>query len=111
MAEAETSLVKRGLPDSIPLVSAAESTNAAEKTGKRAVLRKIQLPGSKDQSRTYINCLEIGPWTRQPDEEVTIIGHGYGNALGFWWQNLAAIAAAKPNARQYYIDWLGSVFI
>lgn len=81
-ASAEEALVRRGL-GSIPLVSEAEASSS--QPGKRGVLRHYQLDGHKDP-RYYLNALEVGNYTKSDNEHVQLILHGYGNALGFFWQ-------------------------
>ncbi len=36
-----------------------------------------------------------------------ILCHGLGSGLGFFYRNIAALAALVPNSRVYAIDWLG----
>ena len=103
--EAERSLVTRGLKSAgIPLVAAGEETAAPSADGWLARLRKQRLSG-KDPRRE-LNLLEISrPATAKSDHAVIVLP-GYGNALGFWWQNMAAMAL--PGLRLLFVDPLGT---
>lgn len=43
--------------------------------------------------------------TQEPEEKIVLL-HGYGAGTGFFFQNIASLAA-RPNSRLYAIDWLG----
>jgi len=98
----EEALVRRGLQN-IPLVDASEADQ--DRDGQRAVFRKVQLEGHSDP-RYYLNTLEIGNYRRDPDENIVLTMHGYGNGLAFWWQNFQAFASV-PKTRTIFVDWLG----
>ncbi|CAO1639057.1 unnamed protein product [Sympodiomycopsis kandeliae] len=57
-----------------------------------------------------LNVLEIGDPTataeQEQAEEKVVLLHGYGAGTGFYFQNIAALAA-RPNSRLYALDWLG----
>lgn len=63
-----------------------------------------------DTPKHYINTVSITP-TTPPSHPIpaTVLLHGYGAGLGFYFRNLPALAnwAGKRGASVYAIDWLG----
>lgn len=59
-----------------------------------------------------VNMVEIGTPRSQQEiqadaaEEKVVLLHGYGAGTGFFYQNLATLAA-HPHSRLYALDWLG----
>ncbi|KAL8279290.1 hypothetical protein RQP46_008327 [Phenoliferia psychrophenolica] len=110
---AEEGLVRRGLGE-IELVSPEEVTKraAAGITKKIAVFRDVLLDGlgvkGSDRKRWFLHSLEgiLGQPIKDEAESVTIVCHGYGNGLGFYFQNLQALTS-QPATRTYFLDWLG----
>ncbi|KAM0754094.1 alpha/beta-hydrolase [Meredithblackwellia eburnea MCA 4105] len=113
---AEHALIKRGLEQSsIQLVTQEERTALAANTqstsinNKVAVLRDLQLDESvkgKDRKRWFLHFLEVGKPVKDVKEDVTVVTHGYGNGVGFYFQNLQSMTA-QPSTRTYFLDWLG----
>lgn len=65
-----------------------------------------------DAPRHYINTVSITPTTPSSSPITptpTVLLHGYGAGLGFYFRNLPALAkwAGKRGASVYAIDWLG----
>lgn len=62
--------------------------------------------------KNYINTLSIVPATPQPNTVTptpTVLLHGYGAGIGFYFRNLPALAswAGRRGGSVYAIDWLG----
>lgn len=66
--------------------------------------------GKSQVPKHALNVLEIGKpevnAQERDEEEKVVLLHGYGAGTGFYFQNIAALAA-RPNSRLYALDWLG----
>ncbi|KAK4701609.1 cardiolipin-specific phospholipase, partial [Phenoliferia sp. Uapishka_3] len=108
---AEEGLLRRGL-ESVELVSpeVAEKRATQGATKKIAVFRDVAMDGlgvkGTDRKRYVLHALEVGKPVKERDECTTIVTHGYGNGLGFYFQNLNALTA-PTNTRTFFLDWLG----
>lgn len=87
--------------------------DADSSTGGGSWLSYLTLRGHKsNKPKRALNVLEIGkPGASQSQaadssEEKVVLLHGYGAGTGFFFQNIAALAA-RPNSRLFAIDWLG----
>lgn len=106
VSEKQAAISEERLLRRLPFFSPSTGSNPNNTHPVIATSSRVHLNASKH----YINTVSITPTNPQPQSvPPTVLLHGYGAGLGFYFRNLPVLAnwAAKRNASVYAIDWLG----
>lgn len=107
VSEKQAAISEERLLRRLPFFSPSTGSNPNNTHPVIATSTRVHLNAPKH----YINTVSITPTASQPSQSVppTVLLHGYGAGLGFYFRNLPVLAnwAAKRNASVYAIDWLG----
>ncbi|KAL7424896.1 hypothetical protein Q5752_000582 [Cryptotrichosporon argae] len=87
----------------------ASSDSVASSASHSKVPRLHRKKVAADKLVDYINTLEISRPANAGSREAVVVLHGYAAALGFFFRNWDAWAAAGADSgrRTFFLDWLG----
>ncbi|CCM02816.1 uncharacterized protein FIBRA_04928 [Fibroporia radiculosa] len=107
--EKESAAAEERLLRKLPFFRPAGSPPSSPDNGFASVAQSMRV--ELDNPKHYINTLAITPTTSSasPSRPPTVLLHGYGAGLGFFFQNFLALGqwVGRRGSPIYALDWLG----